>query len=117
MTSNAAEVREELGSGIAVSEELLSANREVDGQMAAQERALESSTSAIEEMTPRISTISSTAKERLSLLDKLTDEAGAGSSRLQDSIASIDLVQRSSSELLEIIGVIEEIAEPTISSP
>jgi methyl-accepting chemotaxis protein len=89
------------------------ANAQVKQDLADQNAAVTQSGAAIEEIAASIAAISQSAEQKRGLLAELVRSAQEGRDQLGDSVTAIRAISRASSEILEVIAVIESIASRT----
>lgn len=82
-------------------------------QMKKQTEAVSQSSSAVEEMTANIREIARTSNERTEAVRALVAEAARTEESFQETIKSLDRLSLSSAKVVDVIGVIEEIASRT----
>ncbi len=85
----------------------------VQEAMEAQSAAVSRSTAAVEEMSASILQITRSAREKTLVSEELAVEAGAADVAFADTTRSLRALEASSSEVLAVISVIEEIASRT----
>ncbi|HOV15114.1 MAG TPA: methyl-accepting chemotaxis protein, partial [Spirochaetota bacterium] len=78
-----------------------------------QSSAVDQSSSSIEEMAASIGNIAKLVEEKKSLSDVLSKTAKDGMNKVEESIESIDKITKSTNNMLEMIAVINNIAEQT----
>jgi methyl-accepting chemotaxis protein len=94
-------------------ERLDDGEKRVRKEMEAQTAAVERSTAAVEEMSASIMQITRSAQDKSTVVKSLTKEASATESFFAGTIRSLRDLETSSSEVLAVISVIEEIASRT----
>lgn len=81
--------------------------------MIEQTSAITESSAAIEEITASVNTISYSAADKQNSIKNLVSAAQAGTERQEESYAAFQEIAKSSSEVLQVISVIENIASQT----
>lgn len=106
-----------LQSGVQESEsrngKMLEANQSVNGSIQVQNEAIDQSSSAVEEITAQIQSISANAVEKRRLIENLVDLSQKGTESIEDTLRDFDEIRRSSDSILEVIEVIDGISSRT----
>lgn len=85
----------------------------VRNTMESQTAAVNESSASVEESAALIQSISSSAREKGEMLTQLVKASAEGSDQLEDALAAFREVSRSSQEIIDVITVIEDIADRT----
>ncbi|MFW6363792.1 MAG: methyl-accepting chemotaxis protein [Spirochaeta sp.] len=85
----------------------------VEQQMEEQTSAVTQSSAAVEEMTASIQEIARSARDKIAIVQELTVEAGRTRESFITTEKSLQKLRKSSAQVVEVIGVIEEIAART----
>ncbi|MBN2534674.1 MAG: hypothetical protein JXB88_17450 [Spirochaetales bacterium] len=104
---------DEINSTLVINNQVLSASEQVKIKTKENISAVNESSAAIEEMTASINTITGIAKEKTRALSELVDDAKEGEDQMMESIHNMDDISKSAQNLLEVIGMIENIASQT----
>jgi methyl-accepting chemotaxis protein len=106
-----------LQSGVQESEsrngKMLEANQSVNGSIQVQNEAIDQSSSAVEEITAQIQSVSANAVEKRRLIENLVDLSQKGTESIEDTLRDFDEIRRSSDSILEVIEVIDGISSRT----
>lgn len=94
-------------------DELLKAGEQVTREMDSQTQVVERSSAAVEEMSASIVQMTRSAKEKALAVQSLEKEATATEESFGETIHSMNQLETSSAEVLDVISVIEEIASRT----
>ncbi len=94
-------------------ERLVDAGSTVSREMERQTLSVERSSAAVEEMTASIDHMTRSARDKAQAAESLSSETAATESAFDETIQALRRLEVSSSEVLEVIGVIEEIASRT----
>ncbi len=78
-----------------------------------QTNAVANSLAAVEQMDASISSLVSSAERRVALVESLRSAADEGSSRMSEAIAAIGGIESSTTDILDLVEVIDEIAGQT----
>jgi methyl-accepting chemotaxis protein len=120
ITSRIASIREEIVTlkqeivqTVASLGSMLNSEEAVKHHLVRQQAAVTQSTAAIEEMTASITMISRSAEQKQELLQALVETARRGAEEAENSAACIGKVDSSSTNMMELIEVIESIASRT----
>ncbi|MBN2441612.1 MAG: hypothetical protein JXJ04_09695 [Spirochaetales bacterium] len=89
---------------------LLNKKEEVQNKIRDQSDAVSESTASVQQMTVSIRSISESAQKKGEFLKDLTDMGKDGLERLKDAFESFNAINKTSSDIFEIIDVIEGIA-------
>ncbi len=89
------------------------AETKVRENMESQTAAVNQSSASVEESAALINSITSSAKEKGELLTKLVQASAEGGDQLEDALEAFRGVNKSSQEIIEVINVIEDIADRT----
>lgn len=93
--------------------DIQSSKNEVKETMKRQTEAVEETSSAVEEIGSQSKSIVDSAEEKRAMIDTLVNKAEQGSQQLNASLKNYRRVAESSGDMLEIIKVIEDIADRT----
>lgn len=93
--------------------ELSDSQDSVANFMIEQTSAITESSAAIEEITASVNTISYSAADKKNSIKRLVSAAQAGTERQEESYTAFQEIAHSSSEVLQVISVIENIASQT----
>lgn len=113
MQNEIATLRTHVQAGDDALSNVATANGRVKQDLADQNAAVTQSSAAIEEIAASIGAISQSAEQKRELLAELVRSAQDGRDQLEDSVSAIRDISRASTEILEIITVIESIASRT----
>jgi len=81
--------------------------------MESQTAAVNESSASVEESSALIQSLSASAREKGDMLTRLVEASAEGSDQLEDSLTAFREVSRSSQEIIDVITVIEDIADRT----
>jgi methyl-accepting chemotaxis protein len=93
--------------------DIQSSKNEVKKTMERQTEAVEETSSAVEQIGSQSKTIVDSAEEKRTMIDELVNKAEQGSQQLNNSLKNYRRIAESSGDMLEIIKVIEDIADRT----
>jgi len=94
-------------------EKISTSENSVKEHMLQQTVALKQSSEAVENMINRIGRIHHSVGDKMHILEELNQSSNQGKIKLKESLTSINLLAKSSKEILDIITVIEDISERT----
>lgn len=94
-------------------DELLKAGKQVQREMDSQTDVVERSSAAVEEMSASIVQMTRSAKEKALTVQALEKEATSTEESFGETLNSMNKLETSSAEVLDVISVIEEIASRT----
>ncbi len=89
------------------------AETKVRENMESQTAAVNESSASVEESAALINSITASAKEKGELLTRLVEASAEGGDQLEDALEAFRGVSKSSQEIIEVINVIEDIADRT----
>ncbi len=78
-----------------------------------QTEVISSSSAAAEEITAQVASITNSAEQKQSVIDELVEVSERGTDTLHEMVTSLRSVSKSSENIIEIITVIEQIADRT----
>jgi len=113
INTEASMLSEEIINSRTTNKMVLSSSEEVKLKTTENIAAVSESSAAIEEMTASINNISEIAKGKSKSLIELVEDAKEGEEQMMESISDMEDISKSAQNLLEVIGVIENIANQT----
>ncbi|MBI9102660.1 MAG: hypothetical protein JEY99_09605 [Spirochaetales bacterium] len=93
--------------------QIANSKEHVKDKMAIQTQAISQSSAAVEQIVSRIEYISSSTRDKFDIIEALNMTSKEGDGKLEESLESLGMLSRSSSEILNVIEVIETIASRT----
>lgn len=108
-----AALRKNTESAIESEGKVVESKESVKKTMARQTGAVNDSSSATEELRAQVDSISSAAKEKQIVIEDLVKASEEGAEKLGETIDSFRNISKNSESIIEIINVIEEIADRT----
>jgi len=93
--------------------ELSRSEETVKTNMTTQTDAINQSSRAVQQIVSQIDTMHRSTSEKLRMLDDLTTSSRDGAEKLAASLETVNKLSRSSSEIMDIIEVIEQISDST----
>ncbi|MFW5994601.1 MAG: methyl-accepting chemotaxis protein [Spirochaetia bacterium] len=106
-------LNEEIDTALSTQKTLTGARERVNEVMQEQSSAVEESSAAITEMSASIGSLTEAAENRKSALESLSRRTGETDATFQQTLESFEGLRNSSEELLEVTGVIEDVANRT----
>lgn len=113
LTSDAEQLNQGIQSLGSSNSEMKQATGELAGKVDDFNSVIEQSSAAVEEMTASIRNVSGIFKSRMTQINELVQSADSGEASMREAAASVHEISEQSTEIFEIIKVIQTIASQT----